>query len=112
MDTGHLRSVFSKISLFSYQSIEGVFIFSQIYLAQDVASCDTLLLWKLYHAALPVVDNLRRFAMVFPSCCPLCRSSKATEEHLFLHCPVSRDIWTYCAISLDGPLPVASLLSS
>lgn len=64
-----------------------------------------IILWKLYHHALPIEDNLRRFTAICPTCCPFCHNSSATQAHLFLKCTYIQQIWKYYASIVDGPQP-------
>ncbi|CAL1375269.1 unnamed protein product [Linum trigynum] len=52
-----------------------------------------IFLWQVMHRFLPTTEALReRDVMVHPRC-PVCWGASETMEHLFLECPVARNLW-------------------
>lgn len=69
-------------------------------------------LWRLYHNALPLPDNLLWFSIVLPSRCFFCQADSASMSHLLFSFPEVRTVWSYFSALLDvSPLMNANLQS-
>lgn len=64
-----------------------------------------LFLWKLYHGALPIVDNLMRLAVVLPMRCLFCQKDATFLYHILLLCPEVHVLWDYVGALLDVTPP-------
>ena len=42
---------------------------------------------------LPTIDNLRMRGMVLVNRCCMCKAAAESDDHLFLHCPLAKDLW-------------------
>ncbi|XP_042477785.1 uncharacterized protein LOC122059169 [Macadamia integrifolia] len=49
--------------------------------------------WRLAHERLPTDELIRKKGIFLVSRCSLCEQYEESMEHIFLHCPFSRDIW-------------------
>lgn len=61
-----------------------------------------LLLWRLFHAALPFEDYIGSYSAARPTQCPFCKQHSATVDHVFLYCSPIRLLWTFFATELQG----------
>uniref|UniRef100_A0A2N9IJT9 Protein-lysine N-methyltransferase FSB_LOCUS52282 n=1 Tax=Fagus sylvatica TaxID=28930 RepID=A0A2N9IJT9_FAGSY len=57
--------------------------------------------WTAVLGKLPTIDNLRRRGMVLVNRCCMCKAAAESDDHLFLHCPLAKDLWD-TALSLFG----------
>ena len=57
-----------------------------------------MFIWQLLKGKVLVRDVLYRFGYVagITMDCPLCNSDKESIDHLFLHCPWTRELWLQC----------------
>lgn len=69
-----------------------------------------LLLWRIFHSALPFEDCIGRYSVVRPTQCPFCRHDSATLVHIFLCCSCIHPLWTFFAAELHGLLPARTSL--
>lgn len=103
---------FTIRSAYSMLSSPGITMFTHRFiwhrLQQPIVQ---VMLWKLYHRALPIEDNLKKFLIYLPTCCPFCRSASATQQHIFYQCSLIKSIWIYYAVLLDGPNLLNSALN-
>lgn len=49
--------------------------------------------WRAISGFLPLKDSLFRRRVDVDPGCSFCAASNETEDHLFLHCPITRQIW-------------------
>jgi hypothetical protein len=61
-------------------------------------------LWTVALGRVLTTDNLRRRQLVVLDWCCMCKWDRETINHLFLHCPVARDLWDmiFCLFGLIG----------
>ncbi|KAL4576346.1 hypothetical protein LXL04_012438 [Taraxacum kok-saghyz] len=52
-----------------------------------------ILAWRLAHGRLPTKVNLAKRGIGVNKECTLCNIDEETEEHLFLNCPVTKEVW-------------------
>ena len=57
--------------------------------------------WTAVLGKLPTIDNLRKRGMVLVNRCCMCKAATESDDHLFLHCPLAKDLWD-TALSLFG----------
>ena len=59
-------------------------------------------LWTVALGRVLTMDNLRRRWLVVLDWCCMCKWDGETINHLFLHCPVARDLWDmiFCLFGL------------
>lgn len=69
-----------------------------------------LLLWRIFHSALPFEDCIGRYSVVRPTRCPFCKQESATLVHVFLRCNCILPIWMFVATELHGLLPARTSL--
>lgn len=52
-------------------------------------------------------DNLRKLGYVIAGWCCMCKDADEMVDHLFLHCRVAREIWSFVflAVGIDWVLP-------
>lgn len=77
-----LRTVYDQIWLVGIWQLSLQFVWHKL-LPPNIR----LFLWRLYHEALPILDYLARFVIIFPSHCPFCLTAVETQDHIFLGCP-------------------------
>lgn len=59
-------------------------------------------MWSLCHNALSTKDNLYRRKIITDPTCQICHQhTPETTEHIFLHCPWTRKIWSHSAVKLN-----------
>jgi hypothetical protein len=49
--------------------------------------------WTAVLGKLPTIDNLRKRGMVLVNRCCMCKAAAESDDHLFLHCPLAKDLW-------------------
>ncbi|OVA10703.1 Reverse transcriptase zinc-binding domain [Macleaya cordata] len=57
--------------------------------------------WAACHAKLPTVDNLMRKGWSMVNICELCKRGAEMGDHLFLHCPIAREVWDFILYSFN-----------
>lgn len=66
-----------------------------------------ILLWRLFHSAMPFEDYIGRYLVARPTQCPFCRAHSATVDHVFIYCSRIRYLWGFFATELHGILPTS-----
>ncbi|OVA17172.1 Reverse transcriptase zinc-binding domain [Macleaya cordata] len=51
-------------------------------------------IWLVHHNSAPTQDILAKKGMIIVNRCYLCRSDGESVNHMLLHCPFTREIWT------------------
>jgi hypothetical protein len=59
----------------------------------NVPNCIKNFLWRLAKAFLPTRGRLERKGITLDTTCPLCFNDCECNEHLFMHCPLSKQVW-------------------
>ena len=52
-------------------------------------------MWTVAWGRILTYDNLRKRGHVLPSWCCMCKEAAETVDHLFLHCKMAREIWSF-----------------
>lgn len=55
--------------------------------------CTHLLMWKILFDKIPTASNLMKKSFHVPFWCHLCHNDEESTEHLFLHCPTTKEHW-------------------
>lgn len=64
-----------------------------------------LLLWRLFHAALPFEDYIGSYLTARPTQCPFCKQYSSSVDHVFLYCSTIQPLWMFFAAELQGISP-------
>ncbi|KAK1428139.1 hypothetical protein QVD17_16967 [Tagetes erecta] len=72
--------------------------------------------WRLYQGRVPVASNLITRGVNIPTvACQLCTLESEDVDHLFIHCPVSSQLWkmtsTWLGFPLDAEISIQSVCS-
>jgi hypothetical protein len=57
--------------------------------------------WTAVLGKLPTADNLRKRGMVMVNRCCLCKTAAESVDHLLIHCPLAREMWTLSFLFLE-----------
>ena len=52
-----------------------------------------ILAWRVYQGKLPCMDNLFKLGISSSNLCKICHEAPKTDDHIFVGCPVSKDVW-------------------
>ncbi|XP_026420154.1 uncharacterized protein LOC113316148 [Papaver somniferum] len=87
--------IFSVKSLYSKMiEAKGVDNFpAQFIWKSEIPPKVKFLVWCLVHGKLNTIDNLNHKGMTLYSSCILCGNYEESQEHLFIHCKVTRKLW-------------------
>lgn len=64
--------------------------------------------WRFLHNRIPTDENLRKRGCQIVSICCFCRRQAETSNHIFLHCPITTQIWDWLSKGTDHVLDLAS----
>lgn len=70
-------------------------IFPHIYWKDGCQSKMIHFAWLNFHNKILTWDNLRKRGWIGPGICPLCRSDGENNDHLFIRCHRSQQIWQF-----------------
>ncbi|PNY16580.1 ribonuclease H, partial [Trifolium pratense] len=68
-----------------------------------VPNCIKNFLWRLAKAILPTRSRLEKKGITLDTTCPLCFNDIECNEHLFMHCPLSKQVWFSSPLGLHAP---------
>lgn len=60
-----------------------------------------MIVWKLFHEALPTQKQFWRKCVTMMSACPFCPRHSKTLNHIMIGCDFSRKVWDYFLEKLD-----------
>nr|KAJ0195178.1 hypothetical protein LSAT_V11C700343740 [Lactuca sativa] len=66
-----------------------------------------ILAWRICHGKLPTMVNLAKIGIWSSNLCRICHGDPESENHIFLECPVSKEVWQLICKwwrLLDNPL--------
>ena len=49
--------------------------------------------WKIVHGSLITNIQLKQYGIIETESCSFCRADRETLEHLFMYCPLSKQLW-------------------
>jgi hypothetical protein len=67
--------------------------------------------WRLLHDRLPTDENLRKRGCYIVSICCFCRKQSESSSHIFLHCPVTAQLWDWLSKGSGQHMDLTSGLS-
>ncbi|KAK1436444.1 hypothetical protein QVD17_02224 [Tagetes erecta] len=69
--------------------------------------------WRLYQGRVPVTSNLITRGVNIPTvACQLCTLESEDVDHLFVHCPISSQLWKMTSTWLGFPLDAENSIQS